>query len=373
MLHMGVTTMVGGNCGMGPADLMGYLDTVDRHGHPVNVALLAAHGSLRNRAGTFDPRGPVDGPAIQAMARRLDEELEAGAQGLSFGVRYIPGLDAPELMALCRVVRDHGGVVAAHVRDDAANVEAAIDEMMAPVREFGVKLQVSHIGSMAAFGQMRRVYALLDGCVAQGMDLGVDCYPYQAFCTSIGSATFDDGFLERYGVDYSRLELMEGPHRGRPCTGQTFRETRALHPEYLAVAHVMREEEVDFALAHPRTVVGSDGVLHGSQGHPRAAGAFPRFIREYALRKKLLTLPEAVAKMTHLTAQRFGLDRGTLAPGRPADITVFDPDTLRDTATFADPVSRPEGVKYVFIGGELALRDGRAVREDLGRAVRKRK
>lgn len=371
LLAMGVTTFVGGNCGNGPESLREYLAALDRAGHPVNVAMLSAHGSLRNRFGTFNKYGSVDDATIGQMAGLLADELEAGAVGLSFGVRYVPGMDYREMAALCIVVNRFGGVVTAHVRDDADKVIPALEEMVRLSRDSGAKLQISHIGSMAAYGQMRAAYRFIDDCAARGLDIGVDCYPYNAFCTAIGSATYDDGFLERYGIDYSRIMITEGKYKGQPCTAASFQEERAKHPEYLTVAHVMREAEVDMALAHPRTLVGSDGILHDGNGHPRLAGTFPRILREYVIKKKILTLYDAVDKMTSRPAVRFALDKGSLSPGADADVTVFDMKSVCDTASFANPMSRPEGIKYVFIGGQLACKDGQILRDDLGKSVRR--
>lgn len=369
MLKMGVTTAIGGNCGIGPADPAQYLQRADAVGLPVNIGLFLPHGQLR---GTFgeDKYSPVSESHIQKMAHRLDEGLAAGCVGLSFGLRYIPGTTSEEIRALSEVTSRHGKIVAAHMRDDAAGVFDALSELIDVGSRFGLKVQVSHIGSMAAFGQMDRLLAQVDAMCACGLDIGLDCYPYNAFCTHIGSATYDEGFLERYGVGYEAIEVTSGKYRGQRCTKEIFHEVRSAAPEVLAVAHVMREQEVDAALIHPRVLLASDGILVGGLGHPRAAGSFPRFIHTYVKQKRLLSLSEAIAKMTSLPAKRIGIDKGHLSVGADADITIFHYEALKDTADFSNPLSAPQGVIWVLIGGEIAIQDGVVLNNKRGRAVR---
>lgn len=371
MLRMGVTTVVGGNCGEGPKNQEEYLNRLNCEGNPVNIALLSAHESLRANFGVFSRYESVSGDIVGKMCGLLEKELQNGSFGLSFGIRYVPGLDLREMLPLCEIVRKYNGIVAAHIRDDADGVIKSVDEVVQLARLTGVRLQISHVGSMAAFGYMEAVYSYLDECVAEGLDLGVDCYPYNAYCTSIGSTTFDEGFLQRYGCSYEALELTQGAYHGQRCTRGIFDHERANHPEYLVVGHLMRGEEVDQALSHPRTLVASDGVLNEGNGHPRAAGTFPRFIRQYVVDKQKISLFEAICRVSYLPAKRVGLPKGTLSPGSDADLVVFDLQTIRDRATYEDPKLPPEGIHYVFVGGKPAVEKGVIVNNKLGRAVKK--
>ena len=222
---------------------------------------------------------------------------------------------------------------------------------------------------MAAYGQMAEVLSYVDRrAAAEGLDVRIDCYPYDAFCTSIGATTYDDGFLDRYH-DVTRIELTDGEYKGFIPNMEVFEKVRREHPEYLTIAHVMNGAEVDMALTHPRTMLGSDGVLLNGAGHPRAAGAFARFLAQYVFERKLLSLNEGIAKTTCEAAARFGLDRGTLGVGRAADVTVFDPKRLQDKATFAEPALPPEGVRLVLLGGVVALQDGKVLHTDLGKIL----
>ena len=156
MLKMGVTSVIGGNCGIGPENLTNYLDEVEKRGYPINIGLLSAHGSLRDSIGTFNKYKSVDSTVIDKMSEQLEEELKKGSMGLSLGIRYIPGVNREEMFALSKIVKKYEGVVAAHVRDDCEGVFDAIMELIRMGIDTGVKLQISHIGSMAAFGQMEK-------------------------------------------------------------------------------------------------------------------------------------------------------------------------------------------------------------------------
>ena len=367
-LRQGVTTLVTGNCGDAPRDLPAYCAAYDGK-QPVNMALLAGHTTIRRLCGARNKYAPVDEATLAAMCETLERQLTEGAKGLSMGIRYEPGMTLGEMCAMAAVVKRFGGVLAAHVRGDAFEIYDAIEEFLEIGRRTGVRLQISHIGSMAAYGQMAEVLSYVDRrAAAEGLDVRIDCYPYDAFCTSIGATTYDDGFLDRYH-DVTRIELTDGEYKGFIPNMEVFEKVRREHPEYLTIAHVMNGAEVDMALTHPRTMLGSDGVLLNGAGHPRAAGAFARFLAQYVFERKLLSLNEGIAKTTCEAAARFGLDRGTLGVGRAADVTVFDPKRLQDKATFAEPALPPEGVRLVLLGGVVALQDGTVLHTDLGKIL----
>ena len=166
------------------------------------------------------------------------------------------------------------------------------------------------------------------------------------------------------------MELCEGKYAGKRCSREIFEEMRRDHPQALTVCHVMKSEDIQLALTHPGVIVASDGLLSQGQGHPRAAGTFPRFLSQFVLRKGA-NLAEGIARMTSLPAARMGLrHKGTLRVGSDADIVIFDPQHLRDRSTFQEPTTPPEGINYVLIGGQMALEHGRMKNDRLGRAVR---
>ena len=371
MLRMGVTTAVAGNCGENQYHPADYLDIVDRDGAAVNVAMFAGHGWFRAAAGATDKYAPASPAQIETMANAIAESLKRGCIGVSYGIRYIPGMDEIELRLTALPAAASRKVVAAHIRDDAEAVFGAAREFLDGCAPLGVPLEVSHIGSMAGFGQMERFLTLVDGYRMNGVDVLCDCYPYDAFSTGIGETTYDPGWLERYGCGYDVVELVEGKYKGQRCTQEIFEEMRREHPEYMTICYVMQQEDVDLAFRHPGVMIGSDGTLSAGQGHPRAAGAFPRVLGRY-VRAGKLSLDDAIARMTAMPAKHLGLaQKGTLRVGADADVVIFDPETIEDRATFDDNLVSPVGIDYVFLGGEIALDHGEIVCANAGRAVRR--
>lgn len=371
MVKMGVTTAVGGNCGIGPEDPVEYLNIVESKGVPINFGLLVPHEILRNQVGETNKYQSVRHEKIVKMAEILAYYLDCGLLGISFGIRYVPGINQEELLGLCKVLQNKDKIVSAHIRDDADNVFKALDEFINVGKQVGVPVQVSHIGSMAAFGQMEELLALIDYYKVQGIDVGCDCYPYNAFSTKIGETTYDEGFIERYQTDYDSIEIAEGEYKGQRCSKELFLKLRRNYPELITIAHVMKEEEVDMAVCHPDVIVASDGLLNKNQGHPRASGSFPRVIAKYVKQKKAISLIEAISKMTYLPAKRFGLNKGSLEVGADGDIVVFNLEQIKDKATFQEPVLPPEGIKYVIVNGKIAVKNSKILDGNSGRVIKK--
>lgn len=370
MLHMGVTTAVAGNCGENKSHPADYLDLVARDGTPVNVAMLAGHGFFRELSGCRDRYAPSTAAERLWMARELERALERGCLGISYGVRYQPGMDARELAETAESCRGSGKLLAAHIRDDAAQVFSAAREFLDATLPLDTPLQLSHIGSMAGFGQMREFLELLDGYRQGREDIRADCYPYAAFSTTLGSATYDEGWRERYGCGYEAVELCLDRGRGTRCDEALFRRMRAERPECVTVCHVMHQDEVDLALRHEAVMVASDSTLDQGRGHPRACGTFPRVLSRYVA-NGVLSLDEAITKMTALPAKQLGLKhKGNLSLGSDADIVIFDPETVLDLATFDEPLAAPRGIERVLLAGRTVLKDGTILDRHAGTAVR---
>lgn len=370
MLRMGVTTAIGGQCGINQYDPADYLDLVDRFGAAVNVGMLAGEAFFRERCGHGDKYTPVTEPELEAMERELAQALERGCLGVSYGIRYSPGIDRRELERTAAVCRCADKLIAAHLRSDAGEIMDAAREFLDVGRDLGLPVQVSHIGSMAGFGQMEAFLRLVDEYHMNGLRVSCDCYPYYAFSTTLGSTTYDPGWLERYQCGYDVIELSQGKYKGQRCTKEIFDEVRRDDPDRLTVCYVMKGSDVDLAFSHPNVMLASDGIMNYGQGHPRAAGSFPRLLAEF-VRPGKVSLYDAVARMTAMPAEKLRLGRkGRLNVGADADVVIFDPEQVADRATFEQPTLPPAGIDYVFLGGCLAARDGKIVRGDLGRSVR---
>lgn len=371
MLQMGVTTVIGGNCGINASDPDRYLDLVDRDGAPVNIGLLAGHTYMREQAGAADKYGKITAEQKKKLKEIAKKYLDAGCMGVSYGIRYVPGMDEKEITATARLCKKGDKLIAAHIRDDADYVFDAVEEFLEIAKKIGLSAQISHLGSMAGYGQMQDVLRQLDWYRSNGLRVMSDCYPYSAFSTRIGETTYDEGFLERYDCDYSCIEVCEGKYKGMRCTREIFDELRNEAPETITVAHVMKPEDVEMALQHPNVCLASDGLLDGDQGHPRACGTFPRLISEYVKQGKV-SLYQAIEKMTSMPAEKFGLTgKGRLNAGADADVLVFDFGKMKDRATFQNPTLVPVGISYVFVGGELAYGKGELKNTALGRSVRR--
>ena len=370
-LKQGVTTVVGGNCGINVYDPGKYLDLVDRDGASVNVALYAGHEYCRKAAGAEDIYAEATEAQRQKMVEYVQSALDAGCVGVSFGLRYVPGADKDEFFRAAACCRKEGKLIASHVRDDADAIFDAIDEFCAAGVEYGLPVQISHIGSMGGFGQMEGVLQQIDAYKLRGLDIMLDCYPYFAFSTRLGTPTYDPGWLDRYHCGYEVLEYCEGKYKGQRATAETFAEMRREFPECITVCHVMKEEDIRLAFRHPAVMLASDGLVNNGQGHPRAAGSFARFLKEFA-RTGTLSLYQAVEKMTAIPANRLHLaNKGRLNVGADADITIFDYEAVSDGATFAQPALEPAGIEMVLIGGEIALEDGKICKANCGKAIRK--
>ena len=198
-----------------------------------------------------------------------------------------------------------------------------------------------------------------------------DCYPYSAFSTGIGETTYDEGFLERYRAGYDSILIVSGKYAGKRCTKEIFDELRAEAPETATVGYFMKPEDVKTALLSPLVMIGSDGVRTDGMGHPRASGAFARFISDY-MATGLISVPDGIRKMSTMAAERLNLPhKGNLMTGSDADITIFDLKKVKDLATYENGQIPPIGFAYVLIGGEIALENDKVVNGRLGRAVRR--
>jgi N-acyl-D-amino-acid deacylase len=392
-----------------------YLDAFDAHGTALNVVQLVGHGALRIAAMGFVRREPT-AEELREMQRLLGAALEAGAWGLSTGLIYAPGSYATtaEIVTLARVAARHRGFYASHIRGEGATLLTAVAEAIRVGREADLAVQISHVKSAGRpnWGNVPNALALVDAAVADGLDVMADVYPYVASSTVL--RTLLPAWALEGGVEAMKWRLADAETRARireevtasgdgqslvdrvgwdnvlisSCPRRPEAEGRRLAElaaawrkdpfdvaaELLAAddgqAHVVmfQLDEADLrpALLHPRVMIGSDGSAlapHGELGagrhHPRSYGTFPRVLGHYVREERLLSLPQAVHKMTGLPARRLGLrDRGVIRVGAKADLVVLDPRTVIDVATFDDPHRYPRGIEHVLVNGRFVIRDG---------------
>ena len=400
-VSQGVTTVVVGNCGLSlaplqtdarppaPMDLVceradgyfpsfaGYLDRLDAEPPAPNVLAQVGHSSLR--VGAMGAAASVERPAsareIEAMCARLDRSLGEGAIGLSTGLFYPPANPAPtdEVIALARVLTGHGAIHTTHIRDETDGIAEAMEEGFAIGRAAHVPVVFSHhkCAGAANHGRSRETLALFDKAMRQ-QEIGLDCYPYVAGSSMLGSGkaigatrvlvSWSDPHPEFAGRDLDAVAAEMGLDRDAAV--------EALLPAG-GIFFAMAEEDVNRILAYPHTMIGSDGLPHDKHPHPRLWGCFPRVLGHCARALGLFSMEEAVRRMTGLPARRFGIpDRGVLREGAFADLVLFDPQTVADTATFEAPISPAAGIDLVMVAGRAVWRDGAATGARPGRAIR---
>jgi len=408
----GVTTVVIGSCGsgvapvtpdyrqhyevflssvLGPAADFSWSTTaefyaaLERAGPSLNVAPMAPHGVLRFAAMGMESR-PPSAEQMERMKELLEEALVAGAIGLSTGLIYPPGMFATteELIELCGVVARHGGIYASHIRDEGSRLLEAVEEAIRIGREAGVPVEISHhkASGRANWGKVVDSLALIDRARAEGLDVTVDVYPYTAGSTLLAiflAAGEEEGGPEDVMVaaaprhpEVEGKTLVEiGGLMGLPPweAGQRLVQE---DPSVVAIGFGMAEDDVRRVMAHPAAMIGSDGIPSVSgKPHPRLYGTFPRVLGTYVRREKVLGLEEAIHKMTDLPALKHRLaDRGRLAVGYHADVTVFDPRSVDDIATYQDPRRYPDGIRYVIVNGEVVVEGSRHTGRSVGRVLR---
>jgi N-acyl-D-amino-acid deacylase len=389
-LLQGVTTVVTGNCGISlapllrdaahvppPLDLLGgpytyasfssYVDALRAVQPSLNAALLVGHTTLRV-AHVQDLALEANADEVRHMQAALAAALQAGAIGMSTGVYYPPARAATtaEMIAVGEPLRGSGGVLTMHLRDEADHIDAALAEAFAVGRALGVPLVLSHHKLVGLRNHGRSAHTLALVAAAAGEQaVCLDCYPYTASSTML--------LPERVASarDVQITWSQPQPHTAGRLLSELAAErgvsAQALAAELApggAIYFAMSDVDVDRILAHPLTMVGSDGLAHPDpahvgQPHPRLWGTFPRVLGHYARDRQVLSLETAVHKMTGLPARRFGLvGRGLLQRGAAADVTVFDPATVADQATYANPTAAPTGLAWVLVNGQVVVDHG---------------
>ena len=379
----------------------------------INRGFLVGHGNIRACVLGYEDREP-DKNELAEMEKELRDAMESGAFGMSSGLIYPPGCYAKtvELIELCKIVKEYNGIYATHIRDEGDEIEAALSETINISKESGVNTQVSHIKTWGEknWGKIDKIKKLLDDARSKGIDITCDRYPYIAAATDLDVIlpgwVYEGGTAEekkRLGDPLLRERIIkEMEHEGqshefwgtimissvynkknRSYEGKTIAEIAKtlrvrplefvldlLYEEDCRVSVIffsMSEENLARILNWDFVMVGSDsslrslkGVLNYGKPHPRGYGTFSRVIRKYVTETSILSIEEAIYKMTGFPAQKLRLkDRGVLKEGYFADITIFDQETITEKATFTNPHNYSKGVKHVLVNGKLTIKDGK--------------
>ncbi len=447
-LLQGVTTEIGGNCGLSPAPVVPerldmlkkytgfltqdmswdwttfaeFLQAVEKAKPAVNFGSLVGHGTLRVATMGFDDRKPTEAE-LSTMQRLLDESMQQGAYGVSSGLIYPPGCyaDTDELAEVAKAIAPYSGYYETHMRNEGDEILRSIEESAEVGRRAGVPVQIAHhkVVGRHNWGNGVNSQARIAELRAEGLDIANDQYPYTAASTTI-TTIFPhwaheggvDGLLRRLQDPTTRAKLREevlskmeqGARRfadiliaqvntpeNKHLEGKTVAEAAAeagqdaceftfdlVIAEQAGIAVVtfgMDEVDVNAIMAHPLTMIGSDGSSMPMQGpgkpHPRTFSTFVRVLSKYCLQEKLFPLEEAVRKMTSLPASRLQLmDRGLIRPGFWADLVLIDTAELAERSTFADPRQAPAGIVKVWVNGQLAVDQGQVTGVRAGQVLR---
>ena len=424
-IRQGVTTSLGGPDGSSPWPLGAYLDEADSIGMTMNVAFLIGHNTIRKNVMGLEDRAPTD-KELTEMENQVGQGMKDGAFGLSTGLKYIPGAfsNVDEVIALAKVASKYGGIYTSHLREEGIGLLEAVHEAIQIGREANIPIVLTHHKAIGTkmWGASVKTLAMVDSARKIGIDVMMDQYPYNASYTGIGvlipswsRAGGNDEFKKRLenpilrdsikrgivnnilydrgGADLNRVQFALVNWK-KDLEGRTLRDwlvERKMEPtvengaELVIEAQLkggancvyfaMDDADVERIMKHPQTMIGSDGRLVApgdGHPHPRWYGTFPRVLGVYVREKGVLTLENAIHKMTMMSADRLGLkDRGRIEENTFADLVVFNPKTVKDKSTFQDPHQYPEGIDYVIVNGKLAVDGGQFIDARSGMVLRK--
>jgi len=422
-VRMGVTTLVTGNCGGSTTEVAEFLGRINKEPLAINLATLIGHGSVRRKAMGLDDRAPTP-EELKQMESIVEQAMKDGAVGLSTGLIYVPGTYAKtdEVVALARVVAKYQGLYATHMRNEGDKVADAIRESIQIGEQAGLPVDISHfkISNKKLWGQSPMTLGLVREARARGLSVTVDQYAYTASSTSLDSRL--PAWLRAGGLDESKKRLADQATRDRVfkemkdtlkksgfkdysyAVVASYRPDKSFNGKSIAeitkqvknksdvtsqieqilemfeaggagmVYHSMGEDDVKRIMQEPFTMIASDaGVrqLDDSVPHPRGYGNNARVLGRYVRELKLISLEDAIRKMTSLPAQTFGFrDRGLIREGLAADLVIFDENTIIDQATFDKPHQFPLGISYVIVNGTPVLENNQMTSARSGVALR---
>lgn len=419
----GVTSVVTGNCGGSDDDIAGFLQKIDSVKTSINVATLLGHNTIRRQIlGNADRQASPE--EMQRMEAIMAKGMQDGAVGLSSGLIYLPGMYAntEEIVRLAKVAAQYGGVYATHMRNEGLKVTDAINEALTIGKQANIPVQISHfkVAGNANWGRSSETLNMVKEAREQGYDVTIDQYPYTASSTNLatqvpdwamegGLDTLRERLKDRATREKIKKQMKKSKQDGKvksfsyavvasyaPDTtlngkniseiNQIKRRKKGLMNEAETILsllekgnaqmvfHTMNETDVKYFMQYPFNMPAADAGVSNGRGmpHPRGYGTNARVLARYVREFRILTVEEAVRRMTSLPAQKFGLtDRGLLKPGMAADVVLFDEKTVTDNATFDAPHQFATGIPYVIVNGAVVVDDSRHTGVRSGKALKK--
>ena len=421
-IYDGVTTVIAGNCGASRIDIGKYLAWIDSVKLSVNVASLIGHNDVRKAVMGRANRDATAAELLQ-MEALVEKAMKDGAVGLSTGLIYIPGTytKTPEIISLAKVAAKYNAVYATHMRDEADSVMQAIEEALAIGRGANISVEISHfkVGGQQNWGKSNKTLALVMAARKEGLDVTIDQYPYTASSTSLSTLLPDeiladgqDSIVARLGrvavqkqvIDYitqkaknrklkhlgyavvanyradttlngksiEAINLLKGRKHNIKEEAKTVMEMMIQGGAGM-VFHGMSEKDVKQIMQYPFNMFASDASIRAygiGVPHPRGYGTNARVLGKYVREEKVISLEEAIRRMTSLPAQKFQLKKiGILKEDMQADIVLFNEDEVADRSTFEKPHQYSTGFKYVLVNGSLVVNNGQHTGARTGKAI----
>ena len=399
-VSQGITTIVAGQDGSSHFPLAEFFQRLDTQPAAINVASYVGHGTIRLRVMGDDFKRSATQQEVARMRDLVREEMASGALGFSTGLEYDPGIfsSREEVLELARVAGAEGGRYISHIRSEDRDFWSALDELIRIGRDARIPVQIGHmkLAMRSLWGQGDRLIATLNRARQEGVDVTADVYPYTMWQSTLTVLYPKRNFSDRAETDFILKEVAapedlvigefalnksyEGKNVGEIAQMRgsdpastlmaLIAESQARQADESVVAKGMDERDIATIMRWEHTNICSDGALEGA--HPRGFGSFPRVLGRYVREQKVVSLADAIRKMTALSAAHVGLsDRGRIQPGYAADLTLFDPVTVIDRATIADPHALSVGIKTVWVNGEIVFQDGKTTGRHPGRALRR--
>ncbi len=398
-----------------------YIEALDSLKKSINIVPLVGFGAIRSAILGFENVKPTMSQ-LNEMKELVKEAMEAGAFGLSTGLIYTPQnfADTSEIIELCKIVSKFNGIYTTHMRNEGTGLIDSIIEAITIGKNTGCPVEISHLKSVGvpAWGLVREGLKIIEYYAGKGLDVSADVYPYTATSTSLSAILppwvreggvkkmlnrlrdpsiydrilreFEEhGIMEERYIEWRQIAISWSPSH-REVEGKNIEEiSREWGLDQIktvvklllddegstgAIFHTLSEEDVEYVVKSPYTAIGSDGSIKKfgeGKPHPRNYGTFPRIIAKYVRENKILSLPEAIRKMTSMPARKLKLwDRGIIRPGMKADIVVFNYYTIKDTATYTNPHNYPKGIKYVIVNGEIVVEEGKHTGKKPGKLLK---
>ena len=397
-IAQGITTVLLGADGGSPWPIGSWLDERRRKPASMNLAVMVGHATVREQVLQKDFRRVARPTEVAAMAKLVEQGMSEGAIGLSSGLEYDVASysSTDEVVAVAAAAAKRGGFYMTHIRDEADRSFEALREELAIGQRARIPVEHSHIklGTVSVWNRAADYVRLIEDARRGGLDFLADCYPYDAWYSTIkvlvpdkqyespssvktaldavggaGNVTIANFAANKRYEQQTIEQLAQSEHIDAiEMFIRIIREGNVANDDALIIAKSMTDADIELFYKQPWVMVSSDGGIDSQ--HPRGAGTFPRVLGRFVREKHWFTLPEAIRKMTSLPAQRMGLrDRGVLRKGNFADLVLFDPETVVDRATFAQPFELPAGIKTVFVNGVKVWSDDRPTGEKPGRVL----